>query len=326
MRTRQWGFEQHKPIHSRERRHPVTARSIAVNTATPESLQRLPGIGPVTADRIVAEREANGPYVAANELIGRVAGFGGKRARTLTPRLAFALPRVSVRVEEALEPLGEVFDELIDTIRTHHPDLPPVSVGLLRHGHRGHFGAQFIALGGNEPHRIEFKTPPMTRTSASYASRAHDLVMRMLHECAHALAADRGVRDIEANQFHTLAFKEIAEEVGLLVGHHGTKRYGWAATRLTSEAKTRYAAQICSLADALRGLPPETFRLGRAWYRWEGRWSTNCPRRDPKVVAAEKETKWREEMPWYEVSDTTFWTFMAINTAFAIYVYTQGMG
>ena len=49
-------------------------------------LRRLPGIGPVGAERIVDEREANGPYRSVGDLV-RVAGFGPSRIRGLGSRV-----------------------------------------------------------------------------------------------------------------------------------------------------------------------------------------------------------------------------------------------
>ena len=57
---------------------------IDVNTADAETLQKLPGIGPALAERIVAEREANGPFSGAEDLT-RVEGIGEKTAQDLAP-------------------------------------------------------------------------------------------------------------------------------------------------------------------------------------------------------------------------------------------------
>ena len=57
-----------------------------VNAASAAELQRLPGIGPVGAVRIVEEREANGPYRSVGDLV-RVAGFGPGRVRGLGGRV-----------------------------------------------------------------------------------------------------------------------------------------------------------------------------------------------------------------------------------------------
>ena len=59
---------------------------IDLNAADASELQRLPGIGPVGARRIVEERDAAGPYRTVGDLV-RVAGFGPSRVRGLTPRV-----------------------------------------------------------------------------------------------------------------------------------------------------------------------------------------------------------------------------------------------
>jgi competence protein ComEA len=49
-----------------------------LNAASAEALQSLPGIGPVLAKRIVADREAHGPFRTPEDLLG-VPGVGAKR-------------------------------------------------------------------------------------------------------------------------------------------------------------------------------------------------------------------------------------------------------
>ena len=60
---------------------PDTAGRLNINTATPEELQELPGIGPVLAERIIRYREANGPFEDVSHLrdvTGIGAGVYGK--------------------------------------------------------------------------------------------------------------------------------------------------------------------------------------------------------------------------------------------------------
>jgi competence protein ComEA len=64
---------------------------INVNTAPADSLELLPGIGPALAKRLVADRAARGPYLAAGDL-ERVNGIGPRIAARLAPRLRFATP------------------------------------------------------------------------------------------------------------------------------------------------------------------------------------------------------------------------------------------
>jgi len=55
---------------------------IDLNTAPAEELQTLPGIGPVLAQRIITDREANGPYQSPSD-ITRVFGFGDKKFQSI---------------------------------------------------------------------------------------------------------------------------------------------------------------------------------------------------------------------------------------------------
>lgn len=60
------------------------ARQVDVNTADASQLERLPGVGPALARRIVAEREAHGPFAHPRD-VTRVKGIGSQTARALEP-------------------------------------------------------------------------------------------------------------------------------------------------------------------------------------------------------------------------------------------------
>lgn len=51
---------------------------VNINTATAEQLESIPGVGPATAQKIIASREAEGPF-ASIEDIQRVSGIGAKK-------------------------------------------------------------------------------------------------------------------------------------------------------------------------------------------------------------------------------------------------------
>jgi len=55
-----------------------------INAAGAETLQALPGIGPALAERILADREARGPFRAPEDLL-RVPGIGPKRWERIRP-------------------------------------------------------------------------------------------------------------------------------------------------------------------------------------------------------------------------------------------------
>jgi len=57
---------------------------IYINTAAAEELQRLPGIGAVIANRIIAYREANGPFSSVEQL-GEVEGIGEATLEQIAP-------------------------------------------------------------------------------------------------------------------------------------------------------------------------------------------------------------------------------------------------
>ena len=59
-----------------------SAGLVNLNIADSAILQTLPGIGPVTADNIIQDREANGPYSSLEDLT-RVSGIGPKRVEAL---------------------------------------------------------------------------------------------------------------------------------------------------------------------------------------------------------------------------------------------------
>jgi competence protein ComEA len=60
----------------------VPTGQVNLNTATQEALESLPGIGPSTASKIIADREQNGPFASVDELT-RVSGIGDKKLASL---------------------------------------------------------------------------------------------------------------------------------------------------------------------------------------------------------------------------------------------------
>lgn len=52
--------------------------AVDINRASASELEALPGVGPATAEKIVSEREANGPFESPEDLM-RVPGIGEKK-------------------------------------------------------------------------------------------------------------------------------------------------------------------------------------------------------------------------------------------------------
>lgn len=72
----QWN-EQAEALESDEER-------VNINTAGPEELQELPGIGPAYAERIIAWREENGLFESVEQLL-EIRGIGPRRLEALKP-------------------------------------------------------------------------------------------------------------------------------------------------------------------------------------------------------------------------------------------------
>lgn len=64
------------------RRDATPAPRVNLNTATREELERLPGVGPALAARVVEHRVRYGPFRRAEHLIA-VQGFGERRFQQL---------------------------------------------------------------------------------------------------------------------------------------------------------------------------------------------------------------------------------------------------
>jgi competence protein ComEA len=69
----------------KNRKTPAIA-AIDINRATVEDFDKLPGIGPELARRIVAYREKHGPFRRIEDLMA-VRGMGAKKWRVLKPYL-----------------------------------------------------------------------------------------------------------------------------------------------------------------------------------------------------------------------------------------------
>lgn len=58
--------------------------AVDINSADATALETLPGVGPSTAAKIIADREANGPFASVDDLT-RISGIGPKKLEQLKP-------------------------------------------------------------------------------------------------------------------------------------------------------------------------------------------------------------------------------------------------
>lgn len=76
------------------------------------------------------------------------------------------------------------------------------------------------------------------------------MLATLLHEAAHAIAAQRRVKETSRQgRYHNRRFKDLAEQVGRTVEHHPS--LGWSPTTLAPDTQHRYAGTIARLQPAL---------------------------------------------------------------------------
>ncbi len=95
------GDREQRPA-DKKRRRPPKAKPVTgvvnINTASEAELQKLPGVGPTKAERVVAYRSKRGKFRRVKDL-RRVKGFGYKTIKKLEPHLAVTGP-TTIRVAD----------------------------------------------------------------------------------------------------------------------------------------------------------------------------------------------------------------------------------
>ncbi len=76
------GASSTSPVVGRPESSSIANSLIDLNTATAQELESLPGIGPITAGKIVAHREVSGPFAAVDD-VQDVPGIGPKTLESI---------------------------------------------------------------------------------------------------------------------------------------------------------------------------------------------------------------------------------------------------
>ena len=85
------GARQQPPKPASASSTPAASATLNINTATLADLQKLPGVGAATAERIIEYRQKNGPFKKIEEVMN-VQGIGEKVFLTLRPQLTVGAP------------------------------------------------------------------------------------------------------------------------------------------------------------------------------------------------------------------------------------------
>lgn len=149
--------------------------------------------------------------------------------------------RASVRLTAALAAIWK-------KIRSYHEDVPPVvllAAPALQRNTLGHFSPLRWSghkMGGTHHHEVVVVAEHLDRPP-------EDILETLLHEAAHAMNCQRGLKDCTASQYHNALFRDAAMELGLAV--EKVIHYGYALTKLEPTTPKLYVAEVAKLAEVL---------------------------------------------------------------------------
>lgn len=136
-------------------------------------------------------------------------------------------------------------------IRVHHPEVPEVVLLPVPnpHGQRNVLG-HFAALRWQPRSDGTAKRIHEVVVVAEHLDRTiEDIIATLLHEAAHALNFERGIRDCTRSQYHNQKFKAAAEELGLEVTQ--VPHYGFALTTMPRLTADLYTVETAGLSVVL---------------------------------------------------------------------------
>ncbi|HEV2377578.1 MAG TPA: J domain-containing protein [Streptosporangiaceae bacterium] len=142
----------------------------------------------------------------------------------------------------------KVLEDVWLEIRRRHPEVPRVVIIIAS----GTDGKQ-ARLGHHAPGRwnVAGEARAEIMVSGEGLRRSpRDVLGTLLHEAAHALAAERGIQDTSRQgRYHNARYAALAQELGIEV----TKdpRFGWTTTTVPDPTAAAYAAQLRALQEAM---------------------------------------------------------------------------
>ncbi len=144
--------------------------------------------------------------------------------------------------------LLKVLEDIWMEIRRWHPEIPPAVIIIAsgtdgRQTRLGHHAPGRWNVAGQQYAEIMISGEGLRRSPK-------EVLGTLLHEAAHALAHERGIKDTSRQgRYHNKHFKTHAEQLGLTVEHDD--RFGWSAAKVTSTTEFAYARQLRDLAEAM---------------------------------------------------------------------------
>lgn len=146
-------------------------------------------------------------------------------------------------------PIMHDLDDALTSIRAKHAELGNVVlvVGTQGYSRRGQVHGHFAPnswTSKNATHEIMLSGESLKRG-------AEATLATLLHECAHAIASAREIKDTSREgRYHSKRFKLIAEELGLDVDYNGT--IGWSLTTLAKDTAKAYRTELAALKNSLK--------------------------------------------------------------------------
>jgi curved DNA-binding protein CbpA len=142
----------------------------------------------------------------------------------------------------------KVLEDIWLEIRRWHPEIPPAVIIIAsgtegKQARLGHHAPGRWNVAGQQYAEIMISGEGLRRTP-------REVLGTLLHEAAHALAHERGIKDTSRQgRYHNKHFKTHAEELGLAAEHDD--KFGWSAAKITAATETAYARQLADLTLAM---------------------------------------------------------------------------